>query len=80
MKLSFLRNCEQGQSHALKHLQKKFNIDDNKILPFPEPPLDNKYDEKYVKKILDKEKELKLSMKRKAQAASFKAKEEAALS
>ena len=49
-------------------------------MPFPEPPLANKYDEKYVQKILNKEKELKQSMKRKAQAASFRAKQEAAMS
>lgn len=77
MKMSFLKGSQTSKNSTLKNLQKKFNIDDNLIQPFPEPPLDNKYDEKYVRDILNKEKELKESMKRKAIAASFKAKEEA---
>lgn len=45
--------------------------------PFPEPPLGGVYNTKFAQDILNKEKELKETMKRKAIAASFKAKEQA---
>ena len=78
MKLSFLKGCELSGKNALKNLQRKFNFDDSLIEPFhDETLLQNSHDAKYVLRIMNKEKELKKTMKRKALAASYRAQQRA---